>query len=286
MIRIALHKKLHGAHGEMQLQADLKIEEGAFVALSGVSGSGKTTLLRMLAGLENPDGGELKVGERLWFSDTVNLPPQKREIGFVFQDYALFPNMNVKENLLYVRKDEALADELLEMVHLHELQGRAITSLSGGQKQRVALVRALMRKPEILLLDEPLSALDPKMRSKLQDDLLRLHRHFEMTTILVSHDPSEIYRLCERVIMLRHGAIIQDGTPREVLMQASGSQKFSFSGEILEIRKVDVMHVAIVAIGAQLVEVVLDSSEAEALSVGDEVLLSTKAFAPSVKKMP
>lgn len=281
MIRIDLQKRLHGAEGEMELRADLSIESGSFLALSGQSGSGKTTLLRMLAGLEIPDQGTFSVEGIDW----TKLPPQKREIGFLFQDYALFPNMNVMENLLFVAKDVALAEELLEMVELSSLKERSIVTLSGGQKQRVALARALMRRPKLLLLDEPLSALDPVMRSKLQQDLLRLHERFGTTTILVSHDPAEIYRLCDRVVVLYLGEIKQDGTPREVLMSASGSQKFSFTGEILEITKVDVMHIAVVAIGSQLVEVVLDSLEAAELWEGDTVSLSTKAFAPSVRKI-
>lgn len=281
MIELRLQKKLHGANGEMRLKAELSIDTGSFVALSGQSGSGKTTLLRMLAGLETPDSGSLVVEGKEW----THLPPQKREIGFVFQDYALFPNMSVLENLLFVVKDHDLATELLVMVELSELKHRSITTLSGGQKQRVALARALMRRPKLLLLDEPLSALDPVMRSKLQQELLDLHARFGTTTILVSHDPAEIYRLCSRVIVLHLGEIVQDGAPREVLMRASGSQKFSFTGEILEIAKVDVMHIAVVAIGTQLVEVVLDSQEAAELATGDRVSLSTKAFAPSVRKI-
>lgn len=300
MIEMCLHKKLHGASGEMWLKAELSIDSGSFVALSGQSGSGKTTLLRMLAGLETPDSGHLIVDGEPWIaheelephalSETpmmrkIDLPPQKREIGFVFQDYALFPNMSVLENLLFVAKDQPLASELLEMVELSELKNRSITTLSGGQKQRVALARALMRRPKLLLLDEPLSALDPAMRSKLQQELLDIHTRFGTTTILVSHDPAEIYRLCSRVIVLHLGEIKRDGSPREVLMSASGSQKFSFTGEILEIAKVDVMHIAVVAIGTQLVEVVLDSQEAAELATGDRVSLSTKAFAPSVRKI-
>ncbi|GKT31793.1 molybdenum ABC transporter ATP-binding protein, partial [Aduncisulcus paluster] len=165
--------------------------EGDFVALAGQSGSGKTTLLRILAGLEEAQG-TIQVGDESWLDDTKSLPVQKRKIGFVFQDYALFPNMSVEENLLYVTKDKLLADKLLEMIELSELRDRFPNTLSGGQKQRVSLCRAMMNKPKLLLMDEPLSALDPNMRTKLQYEILTLHKEFGTTTIMVSHDPSEI----------------------------------------------------------------------------------------------
>jgi molybdate transport system ATP-binding protein len=283
MIKIDITKKLHGSSGQMDLKVDLQINQGDFVALSGVSGSGKTTLLRILAGLEEADG-TLQVGDEFWLKDKFCLSPQKRKIGFVFQDYALFPNMSVQENLLYVCKDDALAKHLLEMTNLSELAKRMPNSLSGGQKQRVSLCRALMNRPKILLMDEPLSALDPAMRSKLQNEILALHKEFGTTTIMVSHDPSEMYRLSNRVIVLNNGEIINDGSAKEVLLKTKGSQKFSFEGELLDIIKVDVIHIAIIAIGQQLVEVVISNSEAKSLHIGDVVNVSTKAFTPMVSQ--
>jgi molybdate transport system ATP-binding protein len=283
MITLDIQKELLGSNGAMPLHVKLSIKEHDFIALAGQSGSGKTTILRILAGLEEAEG-EIRVSEEYWLNDTMALPPQKRHIGFVFQDYALFDNMSVEQNLLYVTKDKSLADKLLTLTHLQELKNRLPITLSGGQKQRVSLCRALMKRPKILLMDEPLSALDPKMRSKLQHDILTLHKEFGTTTIMVSHDPSEIYRLANRVIMLDQGRIIQDGTPKAVLLHTQGSQKFSFSGEILDIIKADVIHIAIIAIGQQLVEVVLDESERQFYKIGDHVSVSTKAFAPSITK--
>ena len=129
-------------------------------------------------------------------------------------------------------------------------------------------------------MDEPLSALDPSMRMKLQNEILALHKEFETTTIMVSHDPSEIYRLASRVVVLNQGMIVDDGNPKEVLLKTSGSQKFSFEGELLDIKKVDVITVAIVSIGKQLVEVVISQDEAQHYTIGDIVRVSTKAFAP------
>jgi molybdate transport system ATP-binding protein len=281
MIKIDISKKLHGSIGLMDLNVNLDIEEGAFVALSGKSGSGKTTLLRILAGLEEAQGS-IKVGDELWLDGKRSLAPQKRKIGYVFQDYALFPNMSVEENLLFVTKDRALADHLLEMTELNELKNRLPNTLSGGQQQRVSVCRAMMNRPKLLLMDEPLSALDPDMRTKLQNEILTLHKEFGTTTIMVSHDPSEIYRLASRVLVLDLGKIINDGKPKEVLLKTQGSQKFSFEGELLDITKVDVIYIAIVSIGQQLVEVVVSSDEAENLKIGQSVSVSTKAFAPMI----
>lgn len=283
MIKIDINKKLHGASGEMDLNVDLEIQNGDFVALAGQSGSGKTTLLRILAGLEDANG-VIKIDDEIWLEGKKVLAPQKRRIGFVFQDYALFPNMSVLENLLFVVKDKQLAEHLLELTELSELKDRLPSTLSGGQKQRVSLCRAMMNRPKLLLMDEPLSALDPAMRTKLQNEILSLHKEFGTTTIMVSHDPSEIYRLASRVVVLNLGKIVNNGTPRDVLLKTRGSAKFAFEGELLDILKVDVIHVAIISIGQQLVEVVVSDEEVKNLTIGQSVNVGTKAFAPVISK--
>lgn len=281
MIDIEVNKELIGSNGKMNLDIKLNINDSDFIALTGLSGSGKTTLLRILAGLEHSES-KIKVDNKIWQDNKKFLPPQQREIGFVFQDYALFTNMSVKQNLLYVNKDEKLANHLLELTELSQLKNRNVTSLSGGQKQRVSLCRALMNRPKLLLMDEPLSALDPSMRTKLQDEILTLHREFKTTTIMVSHDPSEIYRLSNRVIVLEDAKIIKDGNAKDVLLKTSGSAKFSFEGELLDIVKVDVIYIAIISIGQQLVEVVLSEDETINLQIGSKVRVSTKAFSPNI----
>jgi len=281
MIKININKKLHGADGNMNLAIDLSIKEGEFLTLSGKSGSGKTTILRILAGLESANGS-IKVKDKNWLDTKQSLAPQKREIGFVFQDYALFANMTIEKNLLFVQNDKALAKHLLELTELIELKERYPNTLSGGQKQRVSICRALMKKPKILLLDEPLSALDPKMRTKLQNEILTLHKEFKTTTIMVSHDPSEIYKLATRVVVLENGKIINDGLPKEILLKTQGSQKFSFEGELLDIKQVDVIYVAAIAIGQQLVEVVVSEEEVNNLQIGQSVSVGTKAFHPII----
>lgn len=284
MISLNIKKELHGSNGVMNLDINLSLQNGEFVALSGVSGSGKTTLLRVLAGLEEAFG-EIIVDGEIWLNEKIKKPIQKRDIGFVFQDYALFPNLSVIDNLLYVKKDKDLAKQLLSLTDLYELKNRYPNSLSGGQKQRVSLCRALMKRPKILLMDEPLSALDPHMRLKLQDEILTLHKEFKTTTIMVSHDPSEMYKLASRVLVLKDGKIIDDGFPKDILLKTQGSQKFSFEGELLDIIKVDVINIAIVAIGQQIVEVVISNIEAQNLIIGEKVNVSTKAFSPTIKKI-
>ena len=284
MISLNIKKELHGSNGVMNLDINLSLQNGEFVALSGDSGSGKTTLLRVLAGLEEAFG-EIIVDDEIWLNEKIKKPIQKRDIGFVFQDYALFPNLSVIDNLLYVKKDKDLAKQLLSLTDLYELKNRYPNSISGGQKQRVSLCRALMKRPKILLMDEPLSALDPHMRLKLQDEILTLHKEFETTTIMVSHDPSEMYKLASRVLVLKDGKIIDDGLPKDILLKTQGSQKFSFEGVLLDIIKVDVINIAIVAIGQQIVEVVISNIEAQNLIIGEKVNVSTKAFSPTIKKI-
>lgn len=281
MIKINIDKKLHGANGQMDLDVDVEIKQGDFIALAGLSGSGKTTLLRILAGLEEAIG-TIQVNDEIWLDGKNSLASQKRKIGFVFQDYALFSNMSVEKNLLYVQKDKELAYKLLEMTDLLGLKNRMPNTLSGGQKQRVSLCRAMMNRPKLLLMDEPLSALDPAMRTKLQHEILALHQKFGTTTLMVSHDPSEIYRLAQRVLVLDGGKIINDGTPKDILLKTKGSAKFAFEGELLDIIKVDVIFIAIIAIGQQLVEVVVSKEEMKDLDIGQKVTVSTKAFAPRI----
>ena len=209
MIKVDIKKELN----EFILEIKFDVKKNEFIAISGVSGSGKTTILRIIAGLEKAKG-EVIIDNEIWQNKKLFLPPQKREVGFVFQDFALFPNMSVLENLLYVKKDIDFANYLLKLVELEEIKNRYPNSLSGGQKQRVALARALMRKPKILLLDEPFSALDEKLREKLQNYIIKLHNKFNLTTIIVSHSTSEIYKLANRVININRGKIVNIKTPK------------------------------------------------------------------------
>jgi molybdate transport system ATP-binding protein len=289
MIRLSVTKKLSGAEGPFDLSVDLSFSSESLVTLYGKSGSGKTTLLRILAGLEKPENGYIEVNDQVWFNSSakINLPPQKRKVGLVFQDYALFPTMTIMENLQFAqgKKEQRKINDLLELTGLAELRERYPSTLSGGQQQRVALARAIIREPAILLLDEPLSALDQNTRTILQDEILKFHKRFGLTTILVSHDKQEVFKLSDSVAMIECGKITRQGTPLEVFLDRTTSNKFSFASTILSIRKVDCIYLAVIGAGNEIVEVVLSESDIETLRVGDEVLVASKAFNPIVVKL-
>jgi molybdate transport system ATP-binding protein len=222
MIKVAIKKKLFSALGGMHLDVEFAITEGELVTLYGPSGAGKTTVLRTLCGLSVADEGFISVGGQTWLDSEkkINLKPQQRDIGIVFQDYALFPNLTVRENLGYALKKnqpETIVNELLELMELTNLSDKKPELLSGGQRQRVALARAIVRRPKILLLDEPMSALDTTLRLKIQDYILRAHEQFQLTTILVSHDIMEVIRLSSRVFLMDHGKIVSQGGPGDIL---------------------------------------------------------------------
>jgi molybdate transport system ATP-binding protein len=290
MIDAHIIKQLCGSEGEFKLNVQFNISQGEFVALYGDSGAGKTTLMRCLAGLDMPDEGNIKVNEKTWFdfSERVNMPIQQRHVGFMFQDYALFPNMTVRQNLAFAlakSQPKHRIAELLDMMEIGELQHQKPAQLSGGQKQRVALARTLAQAPQLMLLDEPFAALDTQVRSRLQDEILRLHRHFGLTILLISHDVGEVYKLASRVLVMHNGMIQQDGTSSEVFVAGQTSGKFKLSGEVLAIEKTDVMSTLTVLVANQIVRILVMQSEAENLNIGSKVALVSKAFNPMVFKI-
>jgi len=213
MIAAKLRKKMHGSEGEIALDVAFTLEPGRITTLFGRSGAGKTTVLRMLAGLTRPDAGRIAAGDEVWFDSAkqIETTPQSRRLGLVFQDLNLFPNMTVEGNLRFAlrkNQDQKIVEELLETTKLSRLAARYPAALSGGQKQRVALARALVPEPQLLLLDEPLSALDEEARAELQEELLRLHGRRGFTALLVSHDRAEISKMSTAVLTLRDGRLM------------------------------------------------------------------------------
>jgi molybdate transport system ATP-binding protein len=204
-----LVKQLRAGKRRFCLELEYDLPEGGFLGVRGPSGSGKTTLVRCLAGLDRPDAGHLRVGKDVWYDSSTNvfIRPQGRRVGYVAQDYALFPNMTVLGNLLYANPDRDTAARLLELVRLDAQAHQFPRELSGGQRQRTALARALARGPELLLLDEPLSALDEELREELGEELLRIQRTTGITAVMVSHSKAEVSRLCSEVLELRGGAL-------------------------------------------------------------------------------
>ncbi len=200
---------------------DLDIRSGEFVSLLGASGCGKTTLLRIIAGLESVTEGSVTIAGQ----DVTGLPPEQRDIAMMFQSYALLPHLSVVENVRFPlrmrrrgsREEQAdRAAKALETVQLTHLANRMTRQLSGGQQQRVALARAIVSNPQILLLDEPLSNLDARLREEMQVELIEIHRKLGLTTIFVTHDQEEALSLSDRVVLLNEGRIEQQGTPREI----------------------------------------------------------------------
>ena len=219
---------------------NLDIFSGEFLTLLGPSGSGKTTVLRMIAGFEKPDSGRIEIGGR----DVTQLPPYQRDVNTVFQDYALFPHMDVISNIGYglrvagVAKEERVsrAEQALEQVRLSGYGNRKPAQLSGGQRQRVALARALVNRPSVLLLDEPLGALDLKLREQMQIELKELQREVGITFIFVTHDQEEALTMSDRIAVFNQGNIEQLGTPREVYANPKSLFVSEFVGQTNKIR--------------------------------------------------
>jgi iron(III) transport system ATP-binding protein len=220
---------------------DFRIRPGQVVGLLGPSGSGKSTLLRCLAGLEPIDGGELWLDGTLASGHGVHLPPERRPIGMVFQSYALWPHMSVHGNIEFpmlrdkpkpsrAERDQRVTD-VLAALGLEELDERLPGQLSGGQQQRVAVARALVRRPQLMLLDEPLSNLDARLRRRVRAELKLLFGRIKATTVYVTHDQSEALALCDRVLVMRDGRIVQDGTPQALYEEPSDRFVAEFVGE-------------------------------------------------------
>ena len=217
-------------------QLNLQIREGEFFTFLGPSGCGKTTTLRMIAGFYYPTKGIVRFGEK----DMTRVPPEKRNTGMVFQNYALFPHMTVFENVAFglkVRKIPSTeiknrVHDVLEKVRLDTFSNRQVSQLSGGQQQRVALARALVIEPEILLLDEPLSNLDAKLRDEMRTEILRLQRDYHITTIYVTHDQAEALSMSDRIAVFNNGVCHQIGTPFEIYNEPANDFVAQFIGEI------------------------------------------------------
>ncbi len=290
MINVSLFKKLQSSSGEMLLDVNFIIEKQKLVTLYGQSGAGKTSILKMIAGIFLPDDGFIKVGDEEWYNKPkgIDLKPQKRNLGFLFQEYSLFPNMTVGENLKFALKkgqNKDIVKDLIEIVDLGDLQFRKPDTLSGGQKQRVALARALVQKPKILLLDEPLSALDQEMRAKLQQYIIQVHQEFKLTTILISHDVSEIIKMSDYLIEIDEGKLISKEKPTDFFTKNNINAKFQFTGEVIHMIKQDFIFIITVLIGKELVKVIADDDEAKSIKIGDKVLIASKAFNPVIQKI-
>ncbi|MEG1593449.1 MAG: ABC transporter ATP-binding protein [Oscillibacter sp.] len=214
---------------------DLEIKDGEMVTLLGPSGCGKTTTLRMISGFEYPSSGSVFIGDR----DVAKIPPNKRGISMVFQSYALFPHMNIWENIAYglrvakLSQEEVIArtNAVVELMQLTGMGNRFPNQISGGQQQRVALARAVVIEPSVLLFDEPLSNLDAKLRESMRDELRALQKRLGITSLYVTHDQSEAMAISDRVVIMKDGDIMQQGTPSEIYEQPGSRFVANFIGK-------------------------------------------------------
>ncbi|HEX9044507.1 MAG TPA: ABC transporter ATP-binding protein [Candidatus Limnocylindrales bacterium] len=267
---------------------NLDVEKGEFVSFLGPSGCGKTTTLRMIAGFEQPTAGSVAVGGR----DITGLPPNRRDIGMVFQSYALFPNMTVADNIAFglkVRKKPAdmakrRVEELLDLIHLGGKGGRYPYELSGGMQQRVALARALAIEPQVLLLDEPLSALDAKIRIALRTEIRSIQRQLGMTTVYVTHDQEEALSLSDRIVVMSEGRMEQVGTPFEIYNFPATSFVAKFVGtlNVIEAKVVDAATGLVAADGQDL----RTAAAIDGASSGDRVSIALRPELVTLGDLP
>lgn len=229
-IKVDFRKRFYKDNGkkkgkEPSFTVDVNFEAGnELIVLFGQSGSGKTTTLRCIAGLEKPNGGKIKVNEKVYFDchKRIDLSPQQRRLGYVFQNYALFPHMDIKKNITYglngwkEEEKEKRMKEMLQLLHIEGLEDHYPAQLSGGQKQRVALARALAPKPDILLLDEPFSALDMVVRLKLREIIIKIQQDLNIPVLFITHNRVEAFTLADKIVTLHEGKVQQVGTPEEV----------------------------------------------------------------------
>ena len=235
-------KNVQKSFGDTQVLRDFSQEfgDGEFVTLLGPSGCGKTTMLRMIAGFEKPTAGEISIDGRAVSSERTFVPPEKRDIGMVFQSYAVWPHMTVFDNVAYplrIKKTprqelERRVEQILRVVHLEQYAGRMPNQLSGGQQQRVALGRALVAEPRLLLLDEPLSNLDAKLRENMRYEIKEIQRQLGLTVIYVTHDQTEAMAMSDRIVIINRGVIQQVGTPVEIYRSPANQFVADFVGKV------------------------------------------------------
>ena len=229
-------KEIDHFYDEFNSLSDISfdINQGEIVSILGPSGSGKTTLLRIIAGLEKPKNGELYLKKKLVSGGNIFIPPEQRKIGFVFQDYALFPHLTVKENVLFALafKEKGKVGEVLKMLDINELSNSYPHEISGGQQQRVALARALASEPDLILLDEPFTRLDIRLKEKLRDEILHLLKKAGSSALIVTHEAEEAMFMSDKIVVINEGKVMQIGRPGELYTRPISKFVAEFFGEV------------------------------------------------------
>ncbi|MBK8802356.1 MAG: ATP-binding cassette domain-containing protein [Fibrobacteres bacterium] len=290
-VKVKVVKRLVASTGPMELSMDFQVAAGERVALFGPSGSGKSSVLRMIAGLMRPDEGRIEVDGKIWFDSAakVDLPPHVRKPGLVFQDHALFPHRTAFQNILDGVLDgpdrAARARVLLEVFELSGVADHPPARLSGGQKQRVALARTIASDPAMLLLDEPFSALDAGLRGRVIEETAGHLDRERKTTILVSHDMGEVWRLTDRVLRLENGVVVASVTPDAVFAGGASTPRLRIPATVLALRESEGFVVVTASAAGTVVRAVVSVEEARSLLPGSSVLLAAKAFETMILPM-
>lgn len=303
---LELQKPLQGQEGAFVLDIALELKERQIISIYGASGSGKSSILRMIAGLLRPLSGRIEVGGRVFYDSRhrINIGVQERNIGFVFQDYALFPHLSVLKNIsygLYAHhhhergSDKAATkkamkkrlDDMIGLMDLSSLLDEYPANLSGGQRQRVALARAIIYHPSILLLDEPLSAIDSGLKTVLIAEIKKIIRHYEITTFFVSHDLGEIAAMADFVIKLEGGTIVRQGSLREVFYRSEErGSLFETTAKILDISsKQDAPTLTLLVDNSKIVYLNCQKDAIIGLHKGDYIALSAQDYNTSILKV-
>lgn len=244
MISIKVSHMLDGANGPFPLRIDRQISARSLTVIYGESGAGKTTTLRFIAGLTIPDSGQISFRKEVWFDSErgISLKPQVRSVGMVFQDAGLFPNMTVEQHLHFALDGKKNSDDVqtwLDIMELDGLKGKRPSQLSGGQQQRVALARAVIQKPDIILLDEPFTALDHRLRRKMFDHILKVHKRFDLTTVIVTHDPTLLLQDSDTLLELKDGKLTEQPLDKIMSTQAIVIAKEKSDGQFVLNVKMD-----------------------------------------------
>ena len=290
MPKIELFKELPAEGKSFEINIDLNFKESQIVAFYGESGAGKTSILRMISGLMKPDRGKIEYAGNIWFNSVkkINSNIQSREVAMVFQGTSLFPNMTVSKNLEYAAQGKfslSFINDIAKDFRINEFLYRNAKNLSGGQKQRVELARSILRKPKLLLLDEPFNALDHNLKNSLRSRMLQLIHEMGITTILVSHDVGDVISMADYVYEIKEGSIINKGTPLDLFTDEPSFSNFHITGEVIDIKFDNILSIVAILIGKQIVKIAAHPSEVSDVAVGDLVSINSKAFNPIIQKI-
>lgn len=278
MIKIQIYKEFFKSANQFYIDVDFSFKKGSFNALFGDSGSGKTTILNVIAGIKYADRGKISVLDNVWLDTAaqINLAINKRKIGVVFQNSILFPHLTVYENLVFSKEKNdslELMNELIQLFSISDLLKQFPENLSGGEKQKVAIVRSLIRNPDLLLLDEPFSAVDFQQRKELQDALLQVHQKLKFTALVISHDIEEVVRLSDNIFMLDKGKVIKNGPALALFENKEEDTTISLTGIVVSVEQLGRNQKIRILVGNEIHAIEKDNSMHQ---IGDRIIVEMK----------